>query len=125
MESKYPELKNIIEQEEKYMKQTIEQEFHRRENLTIKNNIKGITFFDFLDKNLAEIYLRNKEHMEDETLEELMKDHVKTYKARASHYNERFDSIDFEKRLNYRLESPLDYARQKLDAISSIEELTG
>lgn len=123
LKNDYPEIKNIIERSNKFMNASINHEFHERENFMSTNKLKGITFFDYVDKQLGEIYLRNKETFTEKQLIHQMKEYVKAQKFRVKDYNEKFEEIDYKEKYEQRLNDPLEYAKAKLDQISSIEEL--
>jgi len=109
------DLKDMIKNHEDYKKASIELEFMRQEQKKHSVAMRHLTIFDWIDTKMAEMYRNNKLTLKQETLEDMLRAYLETFRSRIENHNRKYDFIDFEKKYEYRMEDPVSYATQKLD----------
>lgn len=114
----YPEFEKVIKNMDRFDKNRINKHYMELEHMTVETDLKALTFFDYMDKNMAEIVRRNNTHMSDEKLEDILEAHLETYKYRVEEHDDEHDSIDFQKRYEWRKDDPMKFANDKLEQLA-------
>lgn len=116
--SEYPKFEKILNNKDKYHKERLEQHYMELEHMCVENSLKAVTFFDYVDKNMAEIVRRNNNHMSKDKLKEILINHLDTYEHRVKQHNNNYENIDFEKRFEWRKDEPVKFAEDKLEELA-------
>lgn len=125
LKEEYPEIHKLVKNKEKYTTDSIDRYFIEKERQHEVHGIKAATFFDHVDKHLGEIYKRNSRHMSNEKMEEIMTAYLDSLQDRCEFYQDKFDFMDFEKRMEWRYDDPIKYASQKLEDLRKEENIEG
>lgn len=102
-------MERVANRSDVYQSTKEEQLFIELENERVSNSKRMFTFLEYVDDNLADIYMANYRYIEREELVSMMKDHLDVYQARAEYYGE--ETVE---RLNRRREEPVKYAKNQV-----------
>lgn len=100
--------KKRLEQQGVYKEVYAEDFLLREENKKISISYKQRTFLNFMDKQLAQVWYMNKDYYSESELEDVLKNHLKSFEVRAEWHG-------LEGRYKKRREDPIKYAKTFLD----------
>lgn len=101
-------VQKIFNQSEAMKDAKAEDYYIQNQNFKISTKLKELTFLEFMDKNLAIVYMANKPHMSEEQLVDHLTRTLETLKDRAEHHG-------YEKQWENRKEDPIAYVNDFLD----------
>lgn len=103
-------MERILENREVYRDTQEELLYYRLENERVGASVKRQTFLSFVDKTLAQLYLKLQHYYTDAELKKRLNEHLETFKDRAQYHEG-----DMMERIEARQENPVMYAQKKLD----------
>lgn len=101
-------VQKVLNQSEQ-MRETLAEDYYiQQQNFKVSTKLKELTFIEYMDKNIAVVYLANKPHMDEDSLKEHMRESLEALRERAVHHG-------YEHQWKNRKEYPIEYAEEFLE----------
>lgn len=101
-------IQKIFDEKELFEDVYADDYYIQRQNERVSVRLKELTFIDYMEKNMAVIYMTNKPHMDNESLKSMIREGLESMKDRAEHHG-------FTDEWNNRYEEPIPYVEEYLD----------